>query len=62
MSREEDFIAWIGPESFTAKEVEVCNCGHKRLSHGSYGKQGFIGLGEGPCGMCGCEQFQRREK
>lgn len=43
------------------RENQHCNCGHKRMGHSSHGAQGFIGLGAGPCGYCGCEEFEERK-
>lgn len=38
-------------QAMRTRDNRVCECGHKNVSHGSYSSAGFIGIGNGPCGI-----------
>ncbi len=42
-----------------AHDAQVCTCGHRCITHGSYDGQRFVGVGLGRCGWpcCDCTKF-----
>jgi hypothetical protein len=40
-------------------DARLCTCGHRCITHGSFDRHGFVGVGLGPCGWprCDCPQF-----
>ena len=42
------------------RDAAACACGHRNVSHGSFVRAEFVGVGMGVCGFCDCSGFSPR--